>query len=157
MRESESRFLTRVVSESRLVRTGDDGLAEAAGDAFDKPLADTGIDDEELRLFGVGFASKLLLLLLLVPRQLCDESDRFGLLLLVVMDGGPEIGARVRLLLFRLLVDGGPDGPFTSVFSGGFGATLVFCSGILLGRRRGVSWLSGRLSALSCVDSVLLL
>lgn len=110
MRDSESRFFTRVVSESRLVRTGDAGFV---GDEFWIPFADTGID--EPRLPGLSR---------LPARQLCAESER---LLVFVMDDGPLGGMRddvvkLPVLLLRLLLDGGPDG-LLFVFSGGFGAT----------------------------------
>lgn len=59
MRESESRFFTRVVSESRFVRTGDAGFVgdEATMAAAFIPFAETGI--EEPRLLGLGLSMLL--------------------------------------------------------------------------------------------------
>lgn len=119
MRESESKFLTRVVSESRLfVRTGEPGFV---GDAVAIPFpADTGMDDDDDVIGRLPVLSRLSFM----PRQLCAESDRTGDCF-VEIDGGPDVWLRlVRLpvLLLRLLLDGGPDGFFTPLM-GGFGAT----------------------------------
>lgn len=151
-RDSESKFLTRVVSESRLA-LGCGELLTIDGFATGEPPPggplDTGI--EELRLFSSDVSR----------RQLWAESGRLRLasflsLLALVMELGPvDFIYRLPVLLFNDLLVRDPEGEgellscrdccwedatkFLPV--GGFGATYPFVpgSGILLGLRRGVS------------------
>lgn len=130
--DSESRFLTRVVSESRLALGCGELLTIAVGDGFvttgDPPAFDeTGID--ELRLFSSEVSLRL---------QLCADS---GLLILaslgalLVIELGPvdDLMYKLPVLLFNDLFDNDPDGDgelfsvdlFATKFRpvGGFGAT----------------------------------
>lgn len=128
-RDSESKFLTRVVSESRLalgcgelLTTAEGGGLAATGDPFD----DTGI--EELRLFSSD-VSRLL--------QLCADSGRFMLVSratrfpLLIELGPVDRMYKLPVLLFSDLFDSDPDGDgeFFGAFAtkfrpvGGFGAT----------------------------------
>lgn len=148
-RESESRFLTRVVSESRFAFGSGELLTSAVATGLttvgDDPAPfETGI--EELRLFSSDVSR----------RQLCAESGRFRLTsfwrsLLVIELGPVDFMFRLPVLLFSDLFVSDPDGD-GELFSprcearkflpvGGFGAAypLVPASGILLGLLLGVS------------------
>lgn len=130
--ESRLRILAADVS---LFALGNGECIGLGGDGLD--LAEMGID--ELLLFPPNDESF---------RQLCAESGRWRLgdeLLLSFFTelGGPDRPIRLLVLLFKLRLDGGPDGlnfPFTLPV-GGFGAGFPFvpANGIRLGRFFGVS------------------
>ena len=108
-RESESRFLTRVVSESRLALGCGELLtmvdAEGGGLATGEPFDETGI--EELLLFSSDVSRRV---------QLCADSGRFMLVSrgtrfpLVIELGPVDRMYKLPVLLFNDLFDSEPDG-----------------------------------------------
>lgn len=133
-RDSESRFLTRVVSESRLALGCGELLTTVVGVGLtttgEPPFDETGID--ELRLFSSEVSLRV---------QLCADSGRLmlpsrGALLVIELGPVEDLMYRLPVLLFSDLFDSDPEGDgelFSATFPpppatkfrpvGGFGAT----------------------------------